>query len=121
MGVDQANGSVSFRKGRLDMRYDVGESDLYRSIFELFDALGERSGRAVKFDRNSAVTAHAMGGCAIGASPHEGVIDGEGQVYENEGLYISDASALPAPTGGPPSLTIAAWSSHVAASLLRNL
>lgn len=121
MGVDRANGSVSFSKGRLDMRYDIDDSDVYRSIFELFDSLGERSGKPVKFDRNTAVTAHAMGGCSVGASPYEGVIDGEGRVYENEGLYISDASALPAPTGGPPSLTIAAWSSHVAASLLRNL
>ena len=87
----------------------------------MFDNLTDISGTSIKFERKTAVTAHAMGGCRIGSSPAEGVVDGEGQAYGSPGLYVADASALPAPTGGPPSLTIAAWSSHVASSLLNKI
>jgi cholesterol oxidase len=121
MGVDRAEGSVSFSKGRLNLEYDLSDSAVYQAAFDLFDALSRRTGKQIKFDRKSAMTAHAMGGCRIGSSPSEGVVDGEGQVYGNAGLYIADASVLPAPTGGPPSLTIAAWSSHVASRLLSKM
>lgn len=121
MGVDRADGSVSYTKGRLKLDYDLNGSAVYQAIFSLFDRLAADTGTRIKFDRKTALTAHAMGGCRIGFTPGEGVVDGEGQIFGNAGLYVADASALPAPTGGPPSLTIAAWSSHVASSLLRNL
>ena len=43
----------------------------------------------------------------------EGVVDSEGEVFENPGLYVADAAAFPKPVGGPPSITIAAWGDHV--------
>ncbi len=121
MGVDRANGSVSFTRNRLRLDYDLNRSPVYQQIFGMLDSLSETSGTGIKFDRKTAFTAHPMGGCRIGASAAEGVVDGEGQVYGNSGLYVSDASVLPAPTGGPPSLTIAAWSAHVASSLMQRL
>lgn len=121
MGVDRANGSVSFSKGRLKLEYDLNDSDVYQTAFDMFDRLSKLTGARVKFDRKNAVTAHAMGGCRIGPSSNEGVVDGEGEVFGNEGLYVADASVLPAATGGPPSLSVAAWSSHVASSLLSKI
>jgi cholesterol oxidase len=44
-------------------------------------------------------------------------VDHKGEVYGNPGLFIADASALPAAAGTPPSLTIAAWAHHVADGL----
>jgi cholesterol oxidase len=120
MGIDRAGGSVAFTKGRLKLEYNLNDSPIYQAAFEMFDQLSERTGTQIKFDRKCATTVHPMGGCRIGPSASEGVVDGEGQVYGNNGLYIADASALPAATGAPPSLTIAAWSSHVASSLLKN-
>jgi cholesterol oxidase len=121
MGVDRANGRVSFERNRLRLEYDLNQSDVYRAIFAMLDNLSDVSGARIKFERKAAMTAHAMGGCRIGTSADEGVVDGEGQVYGNPGLYVADASVLPAPTGGPPSLSIAAWSSHLASSLVRGL
>ncbi|MEJ2455776.1 MAG: GMC oxidoreductase [Candidatus Thiodiazotropha sp.] len=120
MGVDRANGSVSFTQNRLKLDYDLNDSEVYRTIFDMLDNLSDVSGARIKFERKAAMTAHAMGGCRIGSSADEGVVDGEGQVFGNPGLYVADASVLPAPTGGPPSLTIAAWSSHLASSLVSN-
>jgi cholesterol oxidase len=112
MGVDRAAGSVSFVQGRLKLEYDLRQSPIYQATFEMFDKLSRLTGARVKFDRKTAVTAHALGGCRIGASAREGVVDGAGRVFGNPGLYVVDASVLPAATGGPPSLSIAAWSSR---------
>jgi cholesterol oxidase len=40
-------------------------------------------------------------------------------IHDQKNLYVVDASALPAAPGTPPSMTIAAWSRHVALEMLR--
>jgi cholesterol oxidase len=119
MGADEANGTIAFERGRLRLDYDLHANPIYQTVFDTLDRLSDMSGRRIGFNRKNAFTAHAMGGCRIGPSAGQGVVDGAGRVYGNEGLYVADASVLPAPTGGPPSLSIAAWSSHVAASLIK--
>ncbi len=57
---------------------------------------------------NMAVTAHILGGCAIGAGPESGVIDSRHEVFGYPGLYVVDGSALPVNVGVNPSLTITA-------------
>ena len=57
---------------------------------------------------NMSVTAHILGGCQIGRSPAEGVIDTNHEVFGYPGLYVVDGSAVPANVGVNPSLTIAA-------------
>ena len=57
---------------------------------------------------NASVTAHILGGCAIGAGPEDGVIDIDHQVFGHPGLFVTDAAAIPANVGVNPSLTIAA-------------
>jgi len=57
---------------------------------------------------NMSVTAHILGGCAIGADPGSGVIDTKHQVFGYPGLYVVDGAALPVNVGVNPSLTITA-------------
>ncbi|MHC1558356.1 GMC oxidoreductase [Actinomycetospora sp. C-140] len=57
---------------------------------------------------NMPMTAHFIGGCAIGASPETGVIDGYQRLYGHPGLHVVDGSALSANLGVNPSLTITA-------------
>lgn len=54
------------------------------------------------------MTAHFLGGCAIGDSPDSGVIDPYHRVYGHPGLHIVDGSAISANLGVNPSLTITA-------------
>ncbi len=61
------------------------------------------------------VTAHILGGAAIGADPVSGVIDSRHQVFGHPGLYVADASAIPANLGVNPSLTITAMAERFAA------
>ncbi len=53
-------------------------------------------------------TAHILGGCPIGADAEQGVVDLNHQVFNYPGLYVADASVIPANLGVNPSLTITA-------------
>jgi cholesterol oxidase len=54
------------------------------------------------------LTAHFLGGCAIGDSPESGVVDPYHRVYRYPGLHVVDGSAVSANLGVNPSLTITA-------------
>ena len=54
------------------------------------------------------LTAHFIGGCAIGDSSETGVIDGYQRVYGHPGLHVADGAAVTANLGVNPSLTITA-------------
>ncbi|MGB8330926.1 MAG: GMC family oxidoreductase [Polyangiales bacterium] len=64
---------------------------------------------------NASVTAHVLGGCAIAAGPDAGVIDSDHQIFGYPGLYVTDASAIPANLGVNPSLTITALAERFSA------
>jgi cholesterol oxidase len=57
---------------------------------------------------NIPTTAHYIGGCVIGTSPEEGVVDPYQRVFGYPGLHIADGSAITANLGVNPSLTITA-------------
>jgi cholesterol oxidase len=60
-------------------------------------------------------TVHPLGGCAVGRSSDDGVVDHRGQVFGHPGLYVADGSLYPRSPGVPPSLTIAALAERQAA------
>jgi cholesterol oxidase len=57
---------------------------------------------------NIPMTAHFIGGCAIGDSPATGVIDPYHRLYGHPGLHVADGSTLSANLGVNPSLSITA-------------
>lgn len=57
---------------------------------------------------NIPMTAHFIGGCAIGDSAETGVIDPYHRLYGHPGLHVVDGSALTANLGVNPSLSITA-------------
>jgi len=57
---------------------------------------------------NIPTTAHILGGCCMGDSPENGVIDPQHRVFGYEGLLVIDGSAISANLGVNPSLTITA-------------
>ncbi|MEV3933944.1 MULTISPECIES: GMC oxidoreductase [unclassified Streptomyces] len=54
------------------------------------------------------LTAHFLGGCPIGASAEDGVIDPYHRLYGHPGISVVDGSAVSANLGVNPSLTITA-------------
>jgi cholesterol oxidase len=53
-------------------------------------------------------TAHILGGCCMGTSAQNGVIDSSHAVFGYDGLFVIDGSAVSANPGVNPSLTITA-------------
>ncbi len=53
-------------------------------------------------------TAHCLGGCTIGDSPQQGVIDHRHRVFGYTNMYVCDGSVVAANLGVNPSLTITA-------------
>lgn len=59
-----------------------------------------------------ASTAHILGGCPIGLTPEDGVVDPESRAFGYEDLYVVDGSVIPANLGVNPSLTITAMAEN---------
>jgi cholesterol oxidase len=57
-------------------------------------------------------TAHILGGCPMGRSDQDGVVDVHCQVFNYPGLYVIDGSIMPANPGINPSLTITALAEY---------
>jgi len=53
-------------------------------------------------------TAHCLGGCVIGGSAAEGVVDSRHRVFGYQNMYVCDGSVVAANLGVNPSLTITA-------------
>ena len=77
--------------------------------------MGGTAGGTIGEPFNVPLTAHFMGGCAIGDSPETGVIDPYHRLYGHEGLHVVDGSAISANLGVNPSLTITAQSERAMA------
>ena len=56
----------------------------------------------------AATTAHVLGGAVMGGDARSGVVSESGEVFGHPGLYVMDASIVPANVGVNPSLTITA-------------
>jgi cholesterol oxidase len=60
------------------------------------------------------ITVHPLGGCPMGRTAREGVVNERGEVFLGgagevyDGLYVADGAVMPGPVGPNPALTIAA-------------
>ena len=114
MGEDAADGEVTWNKGRIKVDYDANNSPIYNQFFQAFDRIEAGTGHHVSAWKNPPWTPHQSGGACVGQTIDDGVVDVRGEVFDNPGLYITDAAALPGAVGAPPSMSVAAWSSFVA-------
>ena len=58
------------------------------------------------------MTAHILGGCPVGRTREEGVVDLDCQVHGYPGLYVIDGSIMPGNPGVNPSLSITALAEY---------
>lgn len=65
-------------------------------------------------------TAHILGGCCMGRSAEEGVIDADHRLFGYQGLYVADGSAVSANPGVNPSLTITAMAERAMERLTKS-
>jgi cholesterol oxidase len=78
------------------------------AVRRLARVIGGSPGGSIGEIANIPMTAHFIGGCAIGDSAESGVIDPYQRLYGHPGLHVADGSALSANLGVNPSLSITA-------------
>ncbi len=84
-----------------------------RIMEEIWEAAGAQD--TLKIDRY----AHLVGGCRMGFSAHESVVDSTHRAWEIPNLFIADGSVLPTQGAANPALTIMALSDRLARLLDR--
>ncbi|TIC84564.1 GMC family oxidoreductase [Nocardioides sp. GY 10127] len=78
------------------------------AVRRIAEKIGGTPGGTVGEPFNRPLTAHFIGGCAIGSTPEQGVVDPYQRVFGHPGLHVVDGSAISANLGVNPSLTITA-------------
>ena len=71
-----------------------------------------------QFIAGSLITAHPIGGCAMGDDATTGVVDAKGQVFGQRGLYVADGSMLSTALGANPALTITALAEWISEQIV---
>jgi cholesterol oxidase len=79
-----------------------------RVVRMMADFMGGWPGGSIGEPFDMPMTAHFIGGCTIGTTSEDGVVDAYQRVFSYPGLHIADGSAISANLGVNPSLTITA-------------
>jgi cholesterol oxidase len=130
-GVDAGNGTLRLRrkwwlwgKQNLELDWDIAESE---ALIDAIVAMHKRltvatGGTAIVPPTWSAlkylVTPHPLGGCGMGVTREDGVVDHRGAVFGYPGLYVIDGAIVPEPLGVNPSRTIAALAERAAGLII---
>lgn len=137
MGTDDATGIFDLHNGHLRLRFSQKIADhptfhlaenILRGIATAmngrFQAFPLWDGLQPFVSRKLAVT-HPLGGCPIGGSSTDGVVNAQGQVYDtvtgatsvHAGLYVADGSTIPGALAVNPTLSIVAQALRVATAV----
>ena len=150
MGRDRSRGRFELNdKRELKLGFEGGplsDDPVYRKMDELMKAMadamntGQSTGNYVRFPfwgrgaklldnefhaERRAITVHPLGGCRMGNTSSEGVVDVKGRVFNTAaggdsvhgGLYIADGSVMPGPLAVNPTLTIVAMAQKIAVNI----
>ncbi len=99
---------------RVPVFIDVGQEVLHRYA-EKVNGVAMNGATEILFSMSS--TAHVLGGCPMGDSPEEGVVNQKFQAHGYPNMYILDGSIIPCNLGVNPSLTITALSEYAMAQV----
>jgi cholesterol oxidase len=129
MGRDSGDGKIELRRPghRLRVRWDTPANlELYTAETaasrELVSELGGRLALAPNWRFLGQPSApHNLGGCRMGSTEAEGVVDAYGRVFGYPGLHVLDGAIIPGAVGVNPSHTIAAVAERCIEAAIRRL
>src|SRR6266545_346061 len=132
MGEDDANGQFTLEGDELDLDWEepIGNHPIFGRIEDTMRKLSQAMGGGyvalptwdglpLVFRPKTLIVTHPLGGCRIGATMAEGVVNEFGEVFDGSkkstdpkathpGLIIIDGSTIPGALAANPTLTIAA-------------
>ncbi|MEH2028312.1 MAG: GMC family oxidoreductase [Nostoc sp.] len=132
-GVDAADGQLSLGRNWLkpwetDLKLDWNiqrSKSAIDAILNLQKQLSQANGGKLYIPfywsvLRSLLTVHPLGGCKMGTTAEDGVVDHKGEVFGYKNLYVADGAILPQAVGRNPSMTIAALAERVAHLMVSN-
>ena len=131
-GIDAANGRLRLRRAwwllgehKLDLDWSVKESaPAIEAIIDMHKKLSNATGGNAlvppswTIDR-FLITPHPLGGCNMGTSAKNGVVDHKGEVFGYRNLFVIDGSIVPEAVGVNPSRSIAALAERAVGFIVR--
>ena len=119
-GVDAGNGALSLKNGALNLDWNISDSlPVFEAIAKKHKQLAESTG-GIPMPLpgwtlgKELITPHALGGCNMGTSIEDGVVDHAGRVFGYDNLYVADGAIVPRALGVNPSRTIGALAERIA-------
>ncbi|HZT32892.1 MAG TPA: GMC family oxidoreductase [Bryobacteraceae bacterium] len=125
-GVDAANGVFSLKRSvltgeaELHLDWDIAKS---REVIDTIVATHEKLSHATGGKPvvpptwsllHDLITPHPLGGCNMGNTPADGVVNHKGEVFGYPNLYVADGAIIPEALGVNPSRTIGALAERIA-------
>ena len=126
-GVDAANGTLSIHHSLLtgepclNLAWDIGKSkQTIDAIVSMHLKLSAATGGHPVVPPtwsllHALVTPHPLGGCGMGDTQTNGVVNHAGEVFNYKNLYVIDGAIIPEAVGVNPSRTIGALAERCAA------
>jgi choline dehydrogenase-like flavoprotein len=115
--VELSDDVDEFGVPRPRVHFDFGDNehsmraDIHRIAHDILTAAG--ASEIVISEGND----HLMGGCRMGTSPTESVVDANCRTWDHPNLFICDASVFPSSGGAQPSQTVMALAVRLARHL----
>lgn len=129
-GVDAGDGRLRlgrkwFKPWKKELKLDWNiktNEPVFNAIFDMHHELsrvthGKPLDSPLWTIAKSIITPHPLGGCNIGDTAANGVVNHKGEVFGHPGLYVADGAIIPRPIGRNPTRTIAALAERIAAQM----
>ena len=129
-GVDAGDGQFEFSRRwwqfgfgekHFNLKWEIDQSKpVFEEIFRMHHKLSNATDGLPldsplwKFSKDL-ITPHPLGGCNMGNSATDGVVNHRGEVFGYPHLYVADAAIIPTALGVNPSRTIGALAERIAA------
>jgi cholesterol oxidase len=129
-GVDAANGRMEMKRPwwgfglwgakRLHLNWDVKQSEpVINAILDMHKRLSAATGGTPIVPpawalSKDLITPHPLGGCALGNTASDGVVNHQGEVFGYRNLFVADGAIIPTALGVNPSRTIGALAERIA-------
>ncbi|MBS1815041.1 MAG: GMC family oxidoreductase [Acidobacteria bacterium] len=129
-GVDAANGTLNLHNNVLTGTHTLNldwEIERSRPTMDAIVAMHQRLSASTGGSPvvpptwsmlHYLITPHPLGGCCMGTSMADGVVNHAGEVFGYRNLYVADAAIIPEALGVNPTRTIGALAERIAAIIV---
>ena len=130
-GIDAADGELKLGrrifapwKKDINLKWKVAASrGVTDAILDMHKSLSKAAGGRIYVPMywrllKGMISVHPLGGCGMGRSAEDGVVDHTGEVFGHDNLFVADGAILPTAVGRNPSMTIGALGERIADLLI---